>query len=1056
MKKLLIFTLSLFLILGLFACKKDPTSPAEQEYEKPTVTLDTSFENQSIKVKTDGSITVTTNNNVEYNVDITVEYIKANGVTLSENEEVGTITVNSDNSKTLKKGSLIKTISIASLESESTNTVKLNIKKAGEINLTVKVYNDVKSVKKTKKITIKKNLLPDIDIKTSVDTGQYPYKVSFDLSGSVDEDGSIEKYYVKIEKVSSSSSSANNDKNIKINRNLKNSRKNINKKNVADNREKKNTNSTSASYDGYTEVSTQFTRYYENAGEYEINVIAVDNLGGEKEETKSFMVSNSKPTAVIDVATTEKTVPATFDFSASKSSDQEGEITKYEWDFGDGTTATGVDVSHTYEETGKYQVQLTVYDNSNSTGTDTVTLTVSKNSKAPAVSYFKLNNQEIDPNNTITVSVSEQQTLKVNASDENGISKIEWYRSSEKIGSESLSTTPTETTKTYPITFSSTGQISVSVKVYDIFNNVTEKTGSINVEPKDPVAELNMVTPDTEDEPIYVDTHPYTIVVNADGSNANGSGGSLEYDFYYCQNEIDSTNIGDYIHIQTTTTATENVNVTLPEPITYTIMVRVRNTNYDPVLKSYDIRHVEVANTSPSGSQVSMNGNSLAELDTFTIHPYKDINVDVYNTSDPENDEIYYKYVIMDSNDNIIDDCNWQTTSQFIIEKGTLQNNGNNKKYTIKVKTKDEYETNYSNEKTYYIQTQDNNPEIVSAELTYSADYIVSGHTEININVTDINKDTPDEVVKYIYNFDNGTDSIIESPNSSYTYTYPEGVSGTFTPSVKVVTGADPNGDNTYDYTLESVGYDLQSIDVITNTPPSHDNFQMSYTNSPPAHPPTVNIDFTPYDPEENQQDQLSYTLNIIKLNTYDYDDDNVTIKTVSGTCTSNTAENFSYDTGNLGITNAYTGYMKTELILDDGKTEKTFTREEQIGNKLHTIDSLTASYEYTENKPQASITGGQVKISDKNTIDDLVNGSVYFEIYKTIDENKEVIDSKTIEIDTSKSNVEISNNQLIVDWEDGSGPINANTIYYIKAEVTDKFGETVTDSETFMYETTM
>jgi len=238
MKKLLIFTLSLFLILGLFACKKDPTSPAEQEYEKPTVTLDTSFENQSIKVKTDGSITVTTNNNVEYNVDITVEYIKANGVTLSENEEVGTITVNSDNSKTLKKGSLIKTISIASLESESTNTVKLNIKKAGEINLTVKVYNDVKSVKKTKKITIKKNLLPDIDIKTSVDTGQYPYKVSFDLSGSVDEDGSIEKYYVKIEKVSSSSSSANNDKNIKINRNLKNSRKNINKKNVADNREK--------------------------------------------------------------------------------------------------------------------------------------------------------------------------------------------------------------------------------------------------------------------------------------------------------------------------------------------------------------------------------------------------------------------------------------------------------------------------------------------------------------------------------------------------------------------------------------------------------------------------------------------------------------------------------------------------------------------------------------------------------------------------------------------------------------------------------------------------
>ena len=52
-------------------------------------------------------------------------------------------------------------------------------------------------------------------------------------------------------------------------------------------------------------------------------------------------------------------------FDASASSDPDGEIVRYEWDFnGDGQVdATGVVVSYVFEEPGEYSVVLIVTDN---------------------------------------------------------------------------------------------------------------------------------------------------------------------------------------------------------------------------------------------------------------------------------------------------------------------------------------------------------------------------------------------------------------------------------------------------------------------------------------------------------------------------------------------------------------------------------------------------------------------------------------------------------------------------------------------------------------------
>ncbi len=50
-------------------------------------------------------------------------------------------------------------------------------------------------------------------------------------------------------------------------------------------------------------------------------------------------------------------------FDASASDDPDGGISRYDWDFGDGNTASGLQVRHTYREPGSYTVALRVTDN---------------------------------------------------------------------------------------------------------------------------------------------------------------------------------------------------------------------------------------------------------------------------------------------------------------------------------------------------------------------------------------------------------------------------------------------------------------------------------------------------------------------------------------------------------------------------------------------------------------------------------------------------------------------------------------------------------------------
>jgi len=63
-------------------------------------------------------------------------------------------------------------------------------------------------------------------------------------------------------------------------------------------------------------------------------------------------------------------------FDGTGSSDSDGTIISYEWDFGDGSTGTGATPMHTYSALGTYTVTLTVTDDDGLTDTDETTATV--------------------------------------------------------------------------------------------------------------------------------------------------------------------------------------------------------------------------------------------------------------------------------------------------------------------------------------------------------------------------------------------------------------------------------------------------------------------------------------------------------------------------------------------------------------------------------------------------------------------------------------------------------------------------------------------------------
>jgi len=87
-----------------------------------------------------------------------------------------------------------------------------------------------------------------------------------------------------------------------------------------------------------------------------------------------FLDEIQLPDAMFDVV--NNGVPGTRTFDAGRSIDRGGSITSYQWNFGDGNTASGSIVNYTYATAGNYTVSLIVTDNDNNVDSTSYDLTL--------------------------------------------------------------------------------------------------------------------------------------------------------------------------------------------------------------------------------------------------------------------------------------------------------------------------------------------------------------------------------------------------------------------------------------------------------------------------------------------------------------------------------------------------------------------------------------------------------------------------------------------------------------------------------------------------------
>lgn len=189
-------------------------------------------------------------------------------------------------------------------------------------------------------------IAPVASFTVSPSTGDYPLLVSVDASASSDPDGSITSYVWNWGDGSSTSSG----------------------------------------------VTAQHT--YQSHGTHNIILTVYDDdtpaLSAQAQRPVIVTAPNLSPVANFTRTPATGTAPLLVNFDASASTDPDGTIASYSWDWVDGTAAgSGSTPSHTFTVPSLYPVRLTVTDNDGATASSTLVVEVSAAPQNPVASFTR-------------------------------------------------------------------------------------------------------------------------------------------------------------------------------------------------------------------------------------------------------------------------------------------------------------------------------------------------------------------------------------------------------------------------------------------------------------------------------------------------------------------------------------------------------------------------------------------------------------------------------------------------------------------------------------------
>jgi len=127
--------------------------------------------------------------------------------------------------------------------------------------------------------------------------------------------------------------------------------------------------------DGVTIRGRVAKHTYHDPGTYLATLTVTDDDGAVTVVSAEVVITgpfaNQSPTASFTATPETGEASLQVSFNATASSDPDGTITSYNWDFGDGETSAGAIRNHTYSEPGTYEARLTVTDDEGATASTT-------------------------------------------------------------------------------------------------------------------------------------------------------------------------------------------------------------------------------------------------------------------------------------------------------------------------------------------------------------------------------------------------------------------------------------------------------------------------------------------------------------------------------------------------------------------------------------------------------------------------------------------------------------------------------------------------------------
>ena len=108
-----------------------------------------------------------------------------------------------------------------------------------------------------------------------------------------------------------------------------------------------------------------------------------DNFGLSGSVSHTVTITDEAPTAAFTFSPASPVVGSSVGFNATTSSDPDGHIATYAWNYGDGSAGGGATSSHTYTHAGTYTATLTIADSDGQSAIVSHTVTVAPGSTPP-------------------------------------------------------------------------------------------------------------------------------------------------------------------------------------------------------------------------------------------------------------------------------------------------------------------------------------------------------------------------------------------------------------------------------------------------------------------------------------------------------------------------------------------------------------------------------------------------------------------------------------------------------------------------------------------------